>query len=137
MKKKYLLCLALLLLVACQPNQSKFEQTDSTTKISLDQQKTDELAAEKAEQALIENAQLTANELESSLLQQQGAELQAGSTNNEQVLIDRAIEKQAELEIDLIKRAKAESDQQQAQLEQMTQQEQSIDELVQRAKPPR
>jgi hypothetical protein len=135
MKGKSLLCLPFLLLVACQPNQSKLEQDNKTAEVSIEHQNADDQEAEKAEQALVKNAQLTASQMENTLLQQQESELQGGSASNEPALIDAALKKQAELESDLINRAKAEFDKKQAQLEQMASTEKLSEEVLSLEKP--
>ena len=135
MKGKSLLCLPLLLLVACQPNQSKPGQINNSAEVSTEQQKADAQEAEQIEQALVKNAQLTADQIQSSLLQQQESEGQLESPNNEPSLIDAAIKKQAELELDLIHRAKAVSDKKQSQLEQIASTEKSTEEVLLREKP--
>ena len=116
MSGKFFLFLAFLLLLACKPNKPSLEQADSTTTISIEQQKQDALALQKAEDSLKEAAQLELSQIESNLLQNDELE----SQHNEQMLLDMAASQQAKLEADLINRAKLESDKTQAQLDQAT-----------------
>ena len=73
--------------------------------------------------------------MENDLLQKQEAEMQLESNNIQPSLIDAAAKKQAELELDLINRAKAESDRKQAMLEQMTSTKKSTEDSILQEKP--